>query len=142
MGYLRDIRRLTVAMSRARLGLYVFGRLRLFAKCVDFEPMFKHFLALPDKLSLQRNEVYGEIDRKLEDHGQPELIQDVVEMGQLVHRMSESRFANQFASAAIEAAREQAELDALQVAAEAEAMELEQEIEALEKKFTPHDIEA
>jgi intron-binding protein aquarius len=29
VGHLRDVRRLVVAMSRARLGLYVFGRSRL-----------------------------------------------------------------------------------------------------------------
>ena len=31
VGHIRDVRRLVVAMSRARLGLYVFGRAELFA---------------------------------------------------------------------------------------------------------------
>ncbi|CAF4707695.1 unnamed protein product, partial [Rotaria magnacalcarata] len=30
IGHLRDVRRLVVAMSRARLGLYIFGRVSLF----------------------------------------------------------------------------------------------------------------
>ena len=30
-GHIRDVRRLVVAMSRARLGLYIFGRRDLFA---------------------------------------------------------------------------------------------------------------
>jgi hypothetical protein len=40
VGHLRDVRRLTVAMSRARLGLYVFGRAALFANCLELQPTF------------------------------------------------------------------------------------------------------
>lgn len=41
VGHLRDPRRLVVAMSRARLGLYVFGRAQLFAGCYELQPTFK-----------------------------------------------------------------------------------------------------
>ena len=41
VGHLRDVRRLVVAMSRARLGLYVFGRKELFANCYELQPTFK-----------------------------------------------------------------------------------------------------
>lgn len=41
VGHLRDVRRLVVAMSRARLGLYVFGRQGLFANCYELQPAFK-----------------------------------------------------------------------------------------------------
>lgn len=41
VGHLRDVRRLVVAMSRARLGLYVFGRQELFANCYELQPTFK-----------------------------------------------------------------------------------------------------
>jgi intron-binding protein aquarius len=40
VGHLRDVRRLVVAMSRARLGLYVFGRAGLFANCLELQPAF------------------------------------------------------------------------------------------------------
>ena len=40
VGHLRDVRRLTVALSRARLGLYVFGRAALFANCLELQPAF------------------------------------------------------------------------------------------------------
>ena len=40
VGHLRDVRRLVVAMSRARLGLYVFGRRELFEPCVELRPTF------------------------------------------------------------------------------------------------------
>lgn len=36
----RDVRRLVVAMSRARLGLYVFGRVFLFSNCFELTPTF------------------------------------------------------------------------------------------------------
>lgn len=39
VGHLRDVRRLIVAMSRARLGLYVFGRLSLFRQCQELKPV-------------------------------------------------------------------------------------------------------
>lgn len=41
VGHLRDVRRLVVAMSRARLGLYVFGRQDLFGNCYELQPTFK-----------------------------------------------------------------------------------------------------
>ena len=40
VGHLRDIRRLVVAMSRARLGLYILGRLSLFKYCQELQPTF------------------------------------------------------------------------------------------------------
>ncbi|XP_017142398.1 RNA helicase aquarius isoform X2 [Drosophila miranda] len=40
VGHLRDVRRLVVAMSRARLGLYVFGRVSLFKNCLELQNTF------------------------------------------------------------------------------------------------------
>ena len=40
VGHLRDVRRLVVAMSRARLGLYVFARVALFQNCFELTPAF------------------------------------------------------------------------------------------------------
>lgn len=41
VGHLRDVRRLVVAMSRARLGLYVFANVSLFNNCFELSPTFK-----------------------------------------------------------------------------------------------------
>lgn len=41
VGHLRDVRRLVVAMSRARLGLYIFGRASLFKNCLELQQTFK-----------------------------------------------------------------------------------------------------
>ncbi len=44
VGHLRDVRRLVVALSRARLGLYVFGRRALFENCYELRPAFDKLL--------------------------------------------------------------------------------------------------
>ncbi len=58
VGHLRDVRRLVVAMSRARLGLYVFARVRLFRNCFELTPAFEKLTARPDKLHLAPSETY------------------------------------------------------------------------------------
>ena len=40
VGHLRDVRRLVVAMSRARLGLYILARVSLFSGCRELQPAF------------------------------------------------------------------------------------------------------
>ncbi|CAK5035984.1 unnamed protein product [Meloidogyne enterolobii] len=41
VGHLRDVRRLVVALSRARLGLYILCRVSLFKKCYELAPAFE-----------------------------------------------------------------------------------------------------
>ena len=41
IGHLRDVRRLVVALSRARLGLYVLARVGLFRSCKELQPAFQ-----------------------------------------------------------------------------------------------------
>lgn len=62
-GHLRDVRRLVVAMSRARLGLYVFARAGLFANCYELQPTFRQLLARPVQLALVPGEQYGAVQR-------------------------------------------------------------------------------
>ncbi|KAF2457974.1 hypothetical protein BDY21DRAFT_379029 [Lineolata rhizophorae] len=58
VGYLRDMRRLTVALSRARLGLYVFGRRAVFESSFELAPAFERLFARPTALSLVTGEMY------------------------------------------------------------------------------------
>ncbi|KAL5598799.1 hypothetical protein BROUX41_003867 [Berkeleyomyces rouxiae] len=60
VGYLRDLRRLTVALSRARLGLYVLGRRAVFESCAELQPALSGFFAddRPDKLTLVTGELW------------------------------------------------------------------------------------
>ena len=50
VGHLRDVRRLVVATSRARLGLYIFGRWSLFSDCYELQNTFKVLEATPRAL--------------------------------------------------------------------------------------------
>ncbi|KAI9496193.1 P-loop containing nucleoside triphosphate hydrolase protein [Zychaea mexicana] len=58
VGHIRDIRRLIVAMSRAKLGLYIFCRKELFENCYELRPVFERLLKRPTKLTLRPNETY------------------------------------------------------------------------------------
>ena len=46
VGHLRDVRRLVVAMSRARLGLYILASVSLFQNCFELRPAFSQVLAI------------------------------------------------------------------------------------------------
>jgi len=90
VGHLRDVRRLVVAMSRARLGLYVFGRKELFEPCVELRPAFSQLLAKPTSLTLLPAERHP-TSRAAEDvpsEGTLE-VKDVVEMGELVAALAQ-----------------------------------------------------
>lgn len=89
VGHLRDVRRLVVAMSRARLGLYIFGRKDLFKDCYELTPTFSKLLQRPTQLQLIKGETYGNVSRAADDFGndKPEIsfqVADVVHMGQVV----------------------------------------------------------
>ncbi|KAJ1920846.1 hypothetical protein H4219_001083 [Mycoemilia scoparia] len=94
VGHIRDVRRLIVAMSRARLGLYVFGRRELFENCYELEKTFSQLLSRPDQLALVSGESYPG-NRLLDDKINKENIKEVdgVEaMGKLVHEQVQQRF--------------------------------------------------
>jgi intron-binding protein aquarius len=52
-------------MSRARLGLYVFGRQSLFQNCLELTNTFNVLLAKPTKLTLVPGEQFGSCARKV-----------------------------------------------------------------------------
>jgi hypothetical protein len=57
---------LVVAMSRARLGLYVFCRRALFASCFELAPTFAQLAEAPEQLELVRVRVCADVrDRSL-----------------------------------------------------------------------------
>ncbi|KAF8936354.1 hypothetical protein BGZ58_004279 [Dissophora ornata] len=66
VGHVRDVRRLVVALSRARLGLYIFGRQKLFQNCHELEPAFKRLLQRPTKLQLKTGEMYPNTTRLID----------------------------------------------------------------------------
>jgi len=56
VGHVRDVRRLVVALSRSRLGLYVFGKKELFNGCIELGPSFSQLNAKPTRLQLVLSE--------------------------------------------------------------------------------------
>ena len=92
VGHLRDVRRLVVAMSRARLGLYVFGRQALFENCFELAPMLNQLYVSPQsKLELVPSEQWPHTSR-LSSSGSADVntvhvIDDVTAMGILVYQM-------------------------------------------------------
>ncbi|XP_010261266.1 PREDICTED: intron-binding protein aquarius [Nelumbo nucifera] len=85
VGHLRDIRRLVVAMSRARLGLYVFCRRALFEQCYELQPTFQLLLQRPDLLALNLEENTHFTERPVGDTGRIHYINGVEQMANLVN---------------------------------------------------------
>ncbi|XP_075493440.1 uncharacterized protein LOC142531234 [Primulina tabacum] len=85
VGHLRDVRRLVVAMSRARLGLYVFCRRLLFEQCYELQPTFQLLLQRPDLLALNLSEVGAFTDRHVEETGPAQLVGGIEEMANIVN---------------------------------------------------------
>lgn len=95
VGYLRDVRRLTVALSRARLGLYILGRRDVFEACYELKPAFDLLLQQPDKLVLATGEMWPSERRQATEDGSTvpgEAIMEGVEhLGQYVYEMTVAR---------------------------------------------------
>jgi intron-binding protein aquarius len=94
IGYLRDIRRLTVALSRARLGLYILGRRAVFESVFELKPAFDILFQRPDKLALVTDEMYGETTRAADaQEVEGEAVMEGVEhLGKYVYDMQNAKF--------------------------------------------------
>ncbi|PFH61122.1 hypothetical protein XA68_18186 [Ophiocordyceps unilateralis] len=94
VGYLRDVRRMTVAVSRARLGLYVLGRREVFEACPELRPAFDVLLARPDKLMLVTGELWPTERANTEEDSTVEgevAMESVEHLGQYVFEMTNTR---------------------------------------------------
>lgn len=92
VGHIRDIRRLIVAVSRARFGLYVFCRQNLFGRCHELKRTMKQFNNKPMKLNLIFGEQYPcmrKVGDEIEKKESVFEVQDVSVLGALVHNMQE-----------------------------------------------------
>lgn len=85
VGHLRDVRRLIVAMSRARLGLYIFARVALFSNCFELTPAFNRLTARPTVLQIIPAENFPS-QRKVHEPPKeaPLAIEDMPQMAQFV----------------------------------------------------------
>lgn len=93
-GYLRDLRRLTVALSRARLGLYVLGRREVFESSLELRDAFEGLLERGQKLVLVQGEMFPS-KRGVRDEvdEQKVAVMDGVEhMGQYVYDITQAKY--------------------------------------------------
>jgi intron-binding protein aquarius len=91
-GYLRDLRRLTVALSRSRLGLYILGRKDVFESCYEVQDAFKLLFERPTKLQLVVGEMYAGTTRLIDDENIEEAEMAGVEhLGQYVFEMTQAK---------------------------------------------------
>jgi len=84
VGHIRDVRRLIVGMSRARLGFYVFCRKALFENCYELTPAFAHLVRRPSRLHLVPNEVHPATRRADQDDIHSFVVDHVEHMQALV----------------------------------------------------------
>ncbi|XP_076342913.1 LOW QUALITY PROTEIN: RNA helicase aquarius [Tachypleus tridentatus] len=86
VGHLRDVRRLVVAMSRARLGLYIFARVSLFQDCFELTPTLNILMQRPLQLHLSQDEHYPST-RQAGSYpiGDPLIIQSMPHMASFVY---------------------------------------------------------
>ena len=98
VGHLRDVRRLVVALSRARLGLYVFCRQSVFGKCHELKNAMKQFeeKGKGNKLSLIMGEAFPserKVTDKIEDKETMFEVENVSVLGSLVYKLEEQLMA-------------------------------------------------
>ena len=89
-GYLRDVRRLTVALSRARLGLYILGRRAVFQSSPELLRAFALPLERPEKLMLTPGEMFP-TSRLLDDKVDETEMVGVEHLGQYVFEMTQAK---------------------------------------------------
>lgn len=100
VGHLRDVRRVIVTMSRARLGLYVFGRFSLFENCFELTPVFSRLAKRPRELHLEMNEDEDSEPRMKGEPRSPTKVADLQHMWSLL----QDKMKLQFQAAAAKAA--------------------------------------
>ncbi|CAN0007880.1 unnamed protein product, partial [Choristocarpus tenellus] len=109
VGHLRDVRRLVVALSRARLGLYVFCRQSLFENCYELTPSFSQLLQRPPRLRLVLDEAFPGVGRPATGADGPPPgsalyeMRNVTDTGVLVHQMASAVMGHRAALAHVTA---------------------------------------
>ncbi|TKR61786.1 hypothetical protein L596_028850 [Steinernema carpocapsae] len=89
VGHIRDARRLIVALSRARLGLFVLGRMSLYEKCLELKPAMEKLKLNPTKLHIVPNEPFPTL-RKPSDNVESMVIENTEHISMFVHEFYKS----------------------------------------------------
>lgn len=81
---------MTVALSRARLGLYILGRREVFENCFELRDAFRVLLQRPDQLLITTGELFP-TRRLLSDQVDAAEMTGVEHLGQYVFEMSQAK---------------------------------------------------
>ena len=93
-GHIRDLRRLIVALSRARLGLYVFGRWNLFSNLDEMKETFNVFEKKPRELCLAIGEEFPTTRKIGDDSGKNKVVlEDFRHMYRIVQELLKIKFS-------------------------------------------------
>ena len=95
VGHLRDVRRLVVAVSRARLGLYVLGRRAVFEACHELRPAMEQLTATPSKLQLVLGDTVPTERKAAGKVKEVFQVDDLAHLGSIVHSMQEEWMSTQ-----------------------------------------------
>ncbi len=86
---------MTVALSRARLGLYILGRRQVFESCYELREAFELLMRRPDKLTLVTGELWpservqaDDVDRQIAGEA---VMEGVEHLGQYVFEMANTK---------------------------------------------------
>lgn len=79
-----------MALSRARLGLYILGRREVFESCYELKPAFDLLFQRPDKLMLAPGEMFP-TSRLLDDEVQGTPMEGVEHLGQYVYEITQAK---------------------------------------------------
>ena len=125
VGHIRDVRRLIVGMSRARLGFCVFCRKALFENCYELTPAFAHLVRRPSRLHLVPNEIHPQTARLVDqdDEGVQSFVVDNVEHMQALVASHAARIQAALVGAPLVAGPDAAVAAAVEAQVEAEAAE-------------------
>ena len=77
-------------MSRARLGLYIFGRRSILESCPELKPASEILFQRPDKLQLVTGEMFP-AERGAEDEVSSSEMDGVEHLGQYVYEMTQAK---------------------------------------------------
>eukprot|EP00977_Amphora_coffeiformis_P008023 scaffold1803_cov92-Amphora_coffeaeformis.AAC.46 len=91
LGHLRDIRRWVVALSRARLGLYILGRSELYKAVHDLQPIVQVWEERPHQLELIVGETAPTERQVIDKVPEDDLfrVESVDQLGAMVYKMQE-----------------------------------------------------
>uniref|UniRef100_A0A5S6R4R1 Intron-binding protein aquarius n=1 Tax=Trichuris muris TaxID=70415 RepID=A0A5S6R4R1_TRIMR len=102
VGHIRDLRRLVVAMSRAKLGLYILARVPLFRNCFELTPVFNLLCQRPQKLVIVPTEVFAmQSLRKVFD------VNDVASAVEIENMPNMVSFVHEYYTANVDALRQE-----------------------------------